>query len=272
MTLEIIIIAIFASAAMLAAVLAVHNIQELHEARSELDAYENENNALNRYNDRLFAEKAELEQELEAERKNSKELRQIIIDYEIAANSQQEENQLNELEPDENEEILQANAENPMERLPDLPTNRYDTEPYNDFSSASEQYKLQKACQTERETGLRFYYDGAEKYYCAALGGAYGSMIGDTWRVTLRCGTVFNIIRADFKHALPAEPNDFGDLCQNYDKQLCMNVIEFVADFGFMTQAVKDAGGYHELECFGGKYGDGGDIVKIEYLGRRWEP
>lgn len=159
------------------------------------------------------------------------------------------------------------------ERLPDLPTNRYDYESYRKLTDpASEQYKLQQECVAEIDTGIRYYRQDGKKYYTAALGGAYGDQIGDAWKVTLNCGAEFYIIRGDYKHALPADPDDFGDYCKNYDEQPCINVIEFIVDLSITPKAVTEAGGFHGLKSFGGKYGDGGNIVKIEYLGRKWKP
>ena len=263
MTLEIIIIAIFASAAMLAAILAVHNIQELHEARSELDAYENENNALNRYNDRLFAEKAELEQELEAERKNSKELRQIIIDYEIAAKSQQEEP-----ETAAEEEILQANAK---ERLPEGHTNVISGMPYTSITDKkSEQWALQLQAYTGKY-GIRCFFDGERIYFLSAMGSAYGRTIGDTFRVTLRCGTVLYVMLAEFKDD-GTDPNFFGHPTTHADGYDVTCVLEFIYDAEHIDSKALQAGNFCNIECFGGLHGYGGDIAKIEYLGRKWEP
>ncbi len=175
------------------------------------------------------------------------------------------------------EEIpVQANAENYIGVPLGVATNFMPAEPYDRFHPASEQYKLQQVCETDPETGIRVY-QGA---YCVALGGAYGHEIGSVYRVTLNCGTVFDVILADFKHPIndPDAADDYGDVCRNYDDELCIAVIEFVADFwstpyeSAMPDIVLQAGTYTALERFGGLSGDGGYIVKIEYLGRRWKP
>lgn len=160
------------------------------------------------------------------------------------------------------------------ERLPvDEMTNIFTAEPHNRFNPLSEQYALQQICYTESRTGLRCYVDEEHVYYIAALGGAYGTTIGDAWRVTLKCGTVFNVMMGDFKHPIDnPSSSDFGDMTKNYDGQDCISIIEFIADFSQMPESVKQAGTYTALESFGGLYGDGGNIVKMEYLGRKWVP
>lgn len=165
-------------------------------------------------------------------------------------------------------------TDNSKERLPvDEMTNIFTAEPHNRFNPLSEQYALQQMCKTSIITGLRYYVDEEHVYYTAALAGAYGTTIGDAWRVTLKCGIVFNVMMGDFKHPIDnPSSSDFGDATKNYDGQDCISIIEFIADFSQMPDVVKQAGTYTALESFGGLYGDGGNIVKMEYLGRKWEP
>ena len=157
-------------------------------------------------------------------------------------------------------------------RLPEGATNRFDGMDFRTITDIqSDQYKLQQECFSGIKTGIRMYDTGEEGYYCAALGTAYGTDIGDTWHVTLKNGSEFNIILAEYKHPIDnPDPNDFGDPCKNYDGEDCTNVIDFVFDGDYLPREVLIAGTFTELDFFGGKYGDGGDILKIEYTGRKW--
>lgn len=189
-------------------------------------------------------------------------------------------------------EVLQANAK---ERLPEgVATNRYDCEGY-EFPEGTQQARLQNECFTDTSTGTRiyglnnshFYANGhiVSGYYCVAMGTAYGVDIGDAWFVKLKNGNGFNIILADYQHDISdPDPDDFGEryeydsagnivgLLRNYDGEICVHVLEFIADIRRLPQEVKEAGGMHGLDFFGGKYGTGGNIAKIKYLGRVWEP
>lgn len=172
------------------------------------------------------------------------------------------------------------------ERLPEgVATNRYDCEGYK-FPAGTHQAMLQEKCKTDGN-GTRFYIneDIEESYFCVAMGTAYGIDIGDAWRVTLKCGSVFKVILSDYQHDITnPDPDDFGERFEydkngnvvgplrNYDGEECVHVLEFIVDLEAIPQIVKDAGGMHGLTFFGGKFGDGGNIVKIEYLGRVWEP
>ena len=170
------------------------------------------------------------------------------------------------------------------ERLPEgVATNRYDCEGYT-FPAGTHQWFLQGRCETDRETGIRIFTRDNVRYRCVAMGTAYGIDIGDAWEVTLNNGYSFPIVLADYQHDISfIDPNDFGerfayddngnivDVLRNYDGEECVHVLEFIADLGAIPQAAKDAGGMHGLTIFGGKYGDGGNIAKIKYLGRVWE-
>ena len=265
MIFEIIVIIILAISAVFAIILMSFNLQALKEARSELDTYKTENNVLNQCYDNLFRENAELENQLEAERKNSKELRKIIIDYEIAANSQQEEPEPAAVKE---EKILQANAK---ERLPEGHTNVISGMPYTTITDKkSEQWALQLRAYTGKY-GIRSYFDGDRIYFLAAMGSAYGRTIGDTFRVTLRCGTVLYVMLAEFKDD-GTDPNFFGHKTTHADGYDVTCVLEFIYDAANINSKALQAGNFCNIECFGGLHGYGGDIVKIEYLGRRWEP
>ena len=157
------------------------------------------------------------------------------------------------------------------ERLPDGPTNMYQCMDYRTITNkVSEQWQLQTECRTDDDTGIRYYEFDDDVYYCVAMGDAYGEVIGDTWAVTLKCGTTFNVIRSEFKDKYGVFNNFFGHPCKNYDEQDCTNVLEFVVDIDCVPHEAKIAGTMSKLDCFGGLYGDGGNIIKIEYTGRKW--
>lgn len=189
-------------------------------------------------------------------------------------------------EPQQEEPEPSENAA--KERLPEVvATNRYDCEGYK-FPAGTQQAMLQEVCVTDWEpqtAGLRFYADGESFYFCVAMGGAYGIDIGDAWRVTLANGAEFNVVLADYQHDISdPDPDDFGEryeydsagnvvgLLRNYDGEICVHVLEFIADIGRLPQEAKDAGGMHGVDYFGGIHGNGGNIVKLKYLGRKWEP
>lgn len=160
--------------------------------------------------------------------------------------------------------------------LPTGHTNTYRCEDYHLFNPKSEQYRLQQGCTTSPITGIRLFsvFTGTnryEKYYCAAMGGAFGTDIGHAYKVKLKCGTEFNVILADFKHPIDnVRDDDYGDADTNYDGQACTCVIEFVVDMARVPDKVKQAGTMSALDMFGGLYGDGGDIVEITDLGKVW--
>jgi len=158
--------------------------------------------------------------------------------------------------------------------LPAGMTNTYRCEDFRKFTDTkSDHYQLQLECATDMETGIRFYRKDGVVYLCAALGGAYCSSIGEAYKITLKCGYVFNVVSADFKHAnqiTDPDPTDYGDADTNYDKQPATNVIEFVYDKKIAPQKVIMAGTMSALDKFGGLYGDGGNIVSMERLGKVW--
>lgn len=171
------------------------------------------------------------------------------------------------------------------ERLPEgVATNRYDCEGYS-FPVGTQQWLLQGQCETDWETGIRIFTRGTTRYRCVAMGTAYGIDIGDAWEVTLNNGYSFPIVLADYQHDITViDPDDFGerfayddngdiiDVLRNYDGEECVHVLEFIADLDAIPQAAKEAGGMHGLTIFGGIHGNGGNIAKLKYLGRKWEP
>lgn len=175
------------------------------------------------------------------------------------------ENELNALEP------MTEKAQ--KSRLPKGHTNMFMGMPYDLITDKnSDQYALQQERITGERSGIRMYDAGETGYFCAALGGAYGTDIGDTWHVTLKNGSEFDIILADYKHPIDnPDPNDFGDSCVNYiSDDFCTNVIEFIYDKDRIPTKVMNAGTFSVLDFFGGIEGDGGDILKIEYTVRAW--
>lgn len=138
-------------------------------------------------------------------------------------------------------------------------------------NTVSWQYKLQQECKTDDKTGIRIYTDkDGKEYYCTALGSAYGRGIGDTWHVTLDCGTEFNIIYAEYKD--DGSTDYFGHPDTNKDKQDCINILEFVVDVNEIPSAAMSEGTFTSWGAFGGLHGNGGNVAKMEYTGRVWEP
>lgn len=168
------------------------------------------------------------------------------------------------------EQVVQRfkNAPGPSKLLKErIPYGMTNTIRFMDFRKITDknsiQYKLQQDCRTEQ--GIRYY----DKYICVALGSAYGQDIGDTWHVTLHCGTEFDIILAEFKD--DGKTDFFGHPDENYDKQDCINILEFVVDENKMSYVAKKAGTYTALGYYGGLYGNGGNVAKMEYTGRVWK-
>ena len=54
---------------------------------------------------------------------------------------------------------------------------------------------------------------------------------------------------------------------------LAANIMAFITTCWYRDLShCLQAGNFCNIECFGGLHGYGGDIAKIEYLGRKWEP
>lgn len=155
-------------------------------------------------------------------------------------------------------------------RLPEGNTNTYRYMDYRTLTDeSSEQYEIQRYCCTDADTGIRYLVYGDERYFCAALGSAYGQNLGDLFQVSLENGSVFRIVYADFKNPLGADDfNFFGHSDLNYDGELCTNVVEFIVDSDWLPSSVAQTGTLSALSFFGGLNGSGGNIVKIENIGR----
>ena len=160
---------------------------------------------------------------------------------------------------------LTASPYNPKERIPPGNTDWYVLEPHTTITdTASIQYRLQQACTTGIATGIRIYEDEeGTTYYTAAMGSAYGRDIGDAWRITLDNGEEFNIMLGDFKD--DGKTEFFGHPCRNEHEEPCTNVIEFIVDWEKTPVDIREYGSMSKR-----KWCDG-NIVKMEYLGRKWE-
>lgn len=170
--------------------------------------------------------------------------------------------------------FVEYEADSSKERLPECDaTNTYRCMDYRKLTNTrSEQYALQRECYNHDEYGIRVFSYGGKDYFCAALGSAYGRTIGDTWTITLECGTVFNVILSDFKDDGTVD-NFFGHSDINYDgDKNVINIVEFVVDMEYVPEKVVDAGTMSALPEFGGLYGSGGNVAKIEYTGQVWFP
>ena len=102
------------------------------------------------------------------------------------------------------------------------------------------------------------------------MGSAYGREIGTAFRVTLKCGTELYVMLGEFKDD-GTDPNFFGHPTKHADGYDVTCVLEFIYDAEHINSKALQAGNFCNIEYFGGLHGYGGDIVKIEYLGRMWE-
>lgn len=159
---------------------------------------------------------------------------------------------------------LTASPYNPKERIPPGNTDWFYLEKHTAITdTASIQYKLQQACTTGIATGIRIYEDEeGTTYYTAAMGSAYGRDIGDAWRITLDNGEEFNIMLGEFKD--DGKTEFFGHPCHNEHEEPCTNVIEFIVDWEKTPVDIREYGSMSKR-----KWCDG-NIIKMEYLGRKW--
>ena len=244
------------------------------------------------YNAELINANNTLSVELNAFREENKRLAEDnegylqILKKMLAERERSEQNVPEETEKPETEETRQITADG---LLPfGVPTNFFCCEPIeiidridedgtplykSAFNPKSAQYRLQQDCTTEVGTGLRVYTDkNGNRYYTAALAGAYGTEIGRAYAVELQNGTQFNVILGDYKHPIDdIRADDYGDWAVNYDGEDVLCVIEFIADMALLPKVCKDAGTMSALSMFGGLYGHGGNIVSMQDLGRVWE-
>lgn len=282
MTLEAAVIILAIIAAFLAA-LAIRFAYSIHDWAELAEELQDENDALRADTGELCKEKLSLMIDVDDLRSENDHLKNQLDDALAAyGNSEKERIRMStattakriiepepaEPEPAAEEEILQANAK---ERLPEGHTNVISGMPYTTITDKkSEQWALQLAAYTGKY-GIRCYFDGDRIYFLSAMGSAYGRTIGDAFRVTLKCGTVMYVMLGEFKDD-GTDPNFFGHPTTHADGYDVTCVLEFIYDAEKIDGRALQAGNFCNIECFGGLHGYGGDIVKIEYLGRRWEP
>lgn len=157
------------------------------------------------------------------------------------------------------------------ETVPLCSTNTYRCMDYRTLTNHnSEQWKLQMECYSDPETGIRVYEKGNVRYFCAAMGSAYGQNIGDAFNITLENGYSFNIVYGDFKNPLGSTEMFYGHPDKNYDEEIGIGLVEFIFDKDVAPVCVLQYGTMSALDQFGGIYGDGGNIVSIKYLGKVW--
>ena len=272
MTLEIIIIALLAASA---TVLGAATVRYRNDARDSSKQYSDavvQIGALQSDCDDLKRRNAELTQELNSVNVNYMMLERAFLDITFP----EEENREEQQEPEAAQEI----TEHSKERLPEGNTNWISGMPLTSITNKrSEQWKLQ--CDTNTFTGdygIRCYNDGERTYFLSAMGSAYGRTIGDAFRITLQCSTVIYVMLGEFKDD-GSDPDFFGHTTHqdgtpllNCDGEPYTCVLEFIYDADELDPRVGYAGTFTKLDIFGGLYGHGGNIVKIEYLGRRWKP
>ena len=246
-----------------------NNVMEFYDQQEHIEQLREDNKQLLSENVRLLEENQRLiivNDELKA------------INTELSAPAPEPEEP--ELQISEsNESVLSSQSENALqtdatklkERLPEGHTNVISGMPYTSITDKkSEQWALQlQAC--TGKYGIRCYFDGDRIYFLSAMGSAYGRTIGDAFRVTLRCGTVLYVMLAEFKDD-GTDPNFFGHPTTHADGYDVTCVLEFIYDAEHIDSKALQAGNFCNIEYFGGLHGYGGDIVKIENLGRKWEP
>lgn len=284
MTLEVIIIVIGIIAGILAA-LAIRFAYSIHDWAELTEELQSENDALRADTGELCKEKLSLMIDVDDLRSENDHLKNQLDDA-LAAyeNSEKERIRIStattakriiESEPAETEPAAARSIPEinwTFDRLPDGLTNTFRCEDYRLFAEGSEQWKLQRDCFTDPETGIRFYISGNKRYLCAAMASAYGITIGSGFEVEFEGGDVINVIMADFKHSIAdASADDFGDPDMNYLGEPTTSVLEFVFDKQTAPKAVHDYGGMF-VEQFGGLYNAGYDIVNINFEGRIWRP
>ena len=231
-----------------AAIFAIYERQSLSEARRNYDAAQGAVLQLEQQNKTLRLKNAELSQQLETERINAEMLKQAFLDADFSVDIVEEPEQSDGLP------------------LPTGHTNIISGMPYTAITDkSSEQWKLQLEATTD-ENGIRRW----NGYILVALGSAYTHTIGDAFHVKLKCGSEFDVMCGDFKD--DGSSPFYGHPAKNYDGETATCVLEFIYDDNALDDIVYYAGTFTVLQKFGGLYGDGGDIVKIEYLGRMWEP
>lgn len=142
--------------------------------------------------------------------------------------------------------------------LPSLPTHVKLCTDYRCYNLwYTPHYRMQQSAYTDNDGLRRFNQD-----YVVALGAFYSTDIGDRFKVTLENGNEFTIILGDGKDPADCDPDNMYTPCVDYDGTSCANVLEFIIDSDVMSPNVYS---YGSIDCI---EGFGGNIVKMEYLGR----
>ena len=280
MTAEYIIILILG---VLCCVLAVNIIAKcagITELENNALEQANQLEQLTSENAQIIAEKARLNARLDELAGETLKAYEIIDGYKAECTNLQDllRRALEVMEPlAEEAEVIEAKSAPSgvnwsFDRLPEGLTNTYRCEDWRLFASGTEQELLQRDCLTDIETGIRFLERSGKQYLCAAMGSAYGITIGSGFEVELENGEVINVVLADFKHPInAARADDFGDADINYNGEATTCVLEFVYDKKIAPDIVIQRGGMF-IDRFGGLTGEGGNLVRITYEGRVWEP
>ena len=231
-----------------ASIFAIREHQTLTETRAKYDTAQSIVLQLEQQNNTLRLKNSELSQQLETERVNAEMLKQAFLDAEFSVDI------VEEPEPEQSDGLP----------LPEGHTNVISGMPYTAITvKSSEQWKLQLEATTD-ENGIRRW----NGYILAAMGSAYTHTIGDAFHVKLKCGSEFDVMCGDFKD--DGSETFYGHPAKNYDGEIATCVLEFIYDDNALDDIVYYAGTFTALQEYGGLYGDGGDIVSIEYLGKVW--
>lgn len=146
---------------------------------------------------------------------------------------------------------------------PECSTNMYMMMDYHSITdTTTNQWEFQQSdnLNINTATGLQYYFQDDVYYYVVALGSMFGTEIGSAYEVTLDNGTKFNVIMGDCKSGVY-----YGHSCTNFDKEYCINMIEFFVDFDYVPEKVANLGTYSGLDYFNG------NIISIEYIGQIWK-
>ena len=282
MTIETALIIVGIIAGILAA-LAVRLLYDNHDWAKFAKELQSENETLREDTQLLCKEKLSLTASVDDLQTENEHLKNQLDDA-LTAYENSEKERLRAItaattQPPVEDEPIEIEPEvNPKERLPEGHTNIISGMPY---TSITNHYSQQWALQCDENTftniyGIRSYNGGPGEpvYFLAAMGSAYGRTIGDTFKVTFRCGTEIYVMLAEYKDD-GTDPNFFGHKTKNYigDDVIC--ILEFIYAPENIDKRVKGdngSGTFTVFDEFGGLWGYGGDIVKIEYHGRKWTP
>lgn len=278
MTAEYIIILILGVICCVLAVNIIAKCAGITELENNALEQANQLEQLTSENAQIIAEKARLNARLDELADETLKAYEIIDGYKAECTNLQDllRRALAVMEPLAEETERQESASSDInwsfDRLPAGLTNTYRCEDWRLFASGTEQELLQRECLTDIETGIRFLERSGKQYLCAAMGSAYGITIGSGFEAELENGEIINVVLADYKHDITqARADDFGDPDINYNGEATTCVLEFVYDEKVAPLIVLQRGGMF-IDRFGGLTGEGGNLVRITYEGRVWEP